>query len=60
MRNPVATVIVAFLAVLAFSPAVVAQNPKDRPQRQEQPGYVAEGVLKMPNPPGPAPRLALR
>jgi hypothetical protein len=56
MRSPVATVIVALLAVLALSPAVVAQNPEGRPQRQVQPGYVAEGVPKMANPPGPAPK----
>jgi hypothetical protein len=54
MRNPLAEPIVALLAVLAFSSAVVAQNPGGRPRVPE--GYVAEGVPKMPNPPGPAPK----
>jgi hypothetical protein len=56
MRNPVAEVIVALLAVVALSSAAVAQNPEARPRRQVQEGYVAEGVPKMPNPPGPAPK----
>lgn len=58
MRNPVAKVIVASLAVLALSSAVMAQD-QARPRRQVQPGYVAEGVPKMPNPPGPAPKQDL-
>ena len=57
MRNPVGAVIVASLAVIALSPAVMAQDQEAaRPRRQVQPGYVAEGVPKMPNPPGPAPK----
>jgi hypothetical protein len=57
MRNPVGAVIVASLAVVALSPAVMAQDQEAaRPRRQVQPGYVAEGVPKMPNPPGPAPK----
>jgi hypothetical protein len=57
MRNPVGAVIVASLAVVALSPAVMAQDQQAaRPRRQVQPGYVAEGVPKMPNPPGPAPK----
>jgi hypothetical protein len=60
MRNPVAAVIVASLAVLALSSAVMAQDQEAaRPRRQVQPGYVAEGVPKMPNPPGPAPKQDL-
>jgi hypothetical protein len=59
MRNPVAEVIVALLAVVALSSAAVAQNPEARPRRQVQEGYVAEGVPKMPNPPGPAPKQNL-
>jgi len=55
MRNPVAQLIVASCAVLALSSAVMAQEDA-RPRRQVQPGYVAEGVPKMPNPPGPAPK----
>ena len=58
MRNPVAEVLVASLAVLALSSAVLAQNPgaQVRPRRPVQEGYVAEGVPKMPTPPGPAPK----
>jgi hypothetical protein len=56
MRNAVAPLIVASLAVLAISSAVMAQEEAPRPRRQVQPGYVAEGVPKMPNAPGPAPK----
>src|SRR5579862_6175340 len=61
MRNPVAAVIIASLAVVALSSAVMAQGQEaaPRPRRQVQPGYVAEGVPKMPNPPGPAPKQDL-
>jgi hypothetical protein len=61
MRNPVAAVIIASLAVVALSSAVMAQDQEaaPRPRRQVQPGYVAEGVPKMPNPPGPAPKQDL-
>lgn len=60
MRNPVAAVIVFSLAVLVLSSAVIAQDQEaPRPRRQVQPGYVAEGVPKMPNPPGPAPKQDL-
>jgi hypothetical protein len=60
MQNPVAALIVASLAVVALSPAVMAQDQEAaRPRRQVQPGYVAEGVPKMPNPPGPAPKQDL-
>jgi hypothetical protein len=58
MRNPVAEVIVASLAVLALSSALMAQDDV-RPRRKVQDGYVAEGVPKMPNPPGPAPKQDL-
>lgn len=57
MRNPVAQLLVASVAVLTLSSAVMAQQGAARPRRQVQPGYVAEGVPKMPNPPGPAPKL---
>lgn len=59
MRNPVAAVIVASLAVLALSAAAVAQDQQPRPRRPVQPGYVAEGVPKMPNAPGAAPKQEL-
>ncbi len=53
MRNQVAEVIVALLAVLALSSAVMAQ---ERAPRAVPPGYVTAGVPAMPNPPGPAPK----
>src|SRR5207245_9329521 len=53
MRNHVAEVIVALLAVLALSSAVMAQ---ERAPRAVPQGYVTAGVPKMPNPPGPAPK----
>jgi hypothetical protein len=61
MRNPVAAVIIASLAVVALSSAVMAQDQEaaPRPRRQVQPGYVAEGVPKMPNAPSPAPKQDL-
>ena len=59
MRNPVAGAIATSLAVLALSSALMAQEEAARPRRQVQPGYVAEGVPKMPNPPGPAPKREL-
>ena len=59
MRNPVGEVIVTLLAVVTLSSAVMAQDPGVRPRRQVQPGYVAEGVPKMPNAPGPAPKQDL-
>ena len=61
MRNPLAAVIIASLAVAVLSSAVMAQDQEaaPRPRRQVQPGYVAEGVPKMPNAPGPAPKQDL-
>ena len=56
MRNSLAEVIVASLAVLAVSSAVLAQ---ERAPRGVQPGFVAAGVPEMPNPPGPAPKREL-
>src|SRR5207302_6399094 len=56
MRDPVVKAIVAFLAALALSPAALAQGRGGRPV---PPGFVAEGVPKMPNPPGPAPKRDL-
>jgi len=51
MRNPLAKVIVTSFAVLALSPALMAQRGG-----RSTPGFVAEGVPEMPNPPGPAPK----
>jgi hypothetical protein len=52
MRNSVARAIVALLAVLVLSSAVVAQTGGPASNA----GYIKEGVPKMPDPPGPAPR----
>jgi hypothetical protein len=51
-----AQLLAAPLAVLALSSALMAQQETARPRRPVQPGYVAEGVPKMPNPPGPVPK----
>ncbi len=58
MPNRVAKVIVAVLIVPAMWSALAAQTPQGR-QRPVKDGYVAEGVPKMPNPPGPAPKRDL-
>jgi len=55
MRNSIATGLVAFLAVLAFSSIALGQGRG----RVVPPGFIAEGVPKMPNPPGPAPKRDL-
>jgi hypothetical protein len=55
MRGPVVKPLVAFLAVLALSPVAVAQ----RAPRPVKEGFISEGVPKMPNPPGPAPKRDL-
>ena len=57
MRNPAVKLIAAFLAVLALSSVAVAQTP--RAQRPVKEGFISEGVPKMPNPPGPAPKRDL-
>src|SRR5229473_8489966 len=54
MPNPLVKAIVAFLAVLAFSSSALAQRGGPPP-----PGFVAAGVPKMPDPPGPAPKRDL-
>jgi hypothetical protein len=54
MPNPFVKAIVAFLAVLALSSIALAQRGGPPP-----PGFVAAGVPKMPNPPGPAPKRDL-
>jgi len=57
MRNSVIKPIAAFLALLGLSATAVAQAP--RPARAVKEGFIAEGVPKMPNPPGPAPKQDL-
>jgi len=57
MRNPVVKSILAALALLSMSPAVIAQE--QAPRRAVPPGFVSAGVPEMPNPPGPAPKRDL-
>jgi hypothetical protein len=60
MRNLVAAEIGVLLVVLALSPVVMAQAPQaPQARRQTQEGFIKEGVPKMPNPPGPAPKQDL-
>ena len=60
MRNPVTEAIVVSLAVLALSSSAMAQGQgQARPRHEVQDGYIVEGVPKMPNPPGPAPKRDL-
>ena len=61
MRNSVATPIVALLVVLALSSVVMAQAPQAAAGRGRRvpEGFIADGVPKMPNPPGPAPKQDL-
>jgi hypothetical protein len=53
MRNAVVKPAVALLVVLALSSIAMAQTRGGRPVPE---GYIADGVPKMPNPPGPAPK----
>jgi hypothetical protein len=55
MRKSVAVTSAAVLIFLALSSAAMAQGRG----RRVPDGYVAEGVPKMPNPPGPAPKQDL-
>ena len=57
MRNFVASIIVAVMATVALSSAVVAQTEGQRPAPPD--GFIKAGVPKMPNPPGPAPKREL-
>jgi hypothetical protein len=66
MRNGVAKTIAAFFAVAALSSTVVAQTQPQQPVKQFPTGfvqqadeYVAAGIPKMPDPPGPAPKRDL-
>jgi hypothetical protein len=56
MRNAVVKPAVALLVVLALSSIAMAQTRGGRPVPE---GYIADGVPKMPNPPGPAPKQDL-
>src|SRR5207244_8524758 len=61
MRNRVAAAVVAVVAALACSSVVSAQRGQARqggaPAVKE--GFISEGIPKMPNPPGPAPKRDL-
>lgn len=58
MRNLIAGAVIVLLSTLALSTTVVAQA--SQAQNQAAPSrYVADGILAMPNPPGPAPKQDL-
>jgi len=60
MRNRIAASVVAVVAALACSSMVSAQRGQARqggPAVRE--GFISEGIPKMPNPPGPAPKRDL-
>src|SRR4051794_11260331 len=57
MRNWFAAPMAALLTVLVFSSGATAQT--GRGGRRVPDGYIAEGVPKMPDPPGPAPKRDL-
>jgi hypothetical protein len=57
MRKTILKPVAAFLTVLALSPVAMAQAP--RAARPVKEGFISEGVPKMPNPPGPAPKKDL-
>ena len=60
MGNPVAKAVVASLAVLVVSSVLVAPIPLAAQGRGgASDGFIKEGVPKMPNPPGPAPKRDL-
>jgi hypothetical protein len=60
MRDTVAASIIILLAVLAFGASLASQTAQaPRPARTNGEGFVFEGVPKMPNPPGPAPKRDL-
>ena len=58
MRNSVAVSILIVVAVLAIVTTVASQTPQ-RPPRSAGEGFISEGIPKMPNPPGPAPKRDL-
>jgi hypothetical protein len=59
MRNPVGKLIVAVLAVTSLASMLQAQEAGRGGGRRPPEGFIAEGIPKMPNPPGPAPKQDL-
>src|SRR5579883_2681455 len=56
MRNWAPEVVVALVMLGTLAPMIGAQAPETARRRPVPPGYVTEGVPKMPDPPGPAPK----
>jgi hypothetical protein len=56
MRNSVAARIVALSALLVVSSVVLAQSAAAQGRGRVKDGFITEGVPKMPDPPGPAPK----
>jgi hypothetical protein len=60
MRNSVAALISVSCVVVAFLSTVEGQTAQaPRPARINGEGFISEGIPKMPNPPGPAPKRDL-
>lgn len=59
MRNSLGRALVASLAVLALSSVTLAQTGGVAQRSQAEGPFVKEGVPRMPNPPGPAPKRDL-
>ena len=60
MRNSIAAPFVVLVTALALSSVLEAQTaPARQPAPGVKEGFVSEGVPKMPNPPGPAPKRDL-
>jgi len=57
MRNPLAVLMVVLVAVVAF--VATQETPAAQRGRISGEGFISEGVPKMPNPPGPAPKRDL-
>src|ERR1041385_3644859 len=56
MRNSVARAVAALLVVPALSCVAAAQQWPTGVPSASSAGYIKEGIPKMPNPPGPAPK----
>src|SRR5436190_18514772 len=58
MRNTVVASMVVLFAVVALLATEVTGAAQQRPRARDE-GFISEGVPKMPNPPGPAPKKDL-
>src|SRR5205809_2934906 len=58
MRNTVVASMVVLFAVVALLATEVTGAAQQRPRARDE-GFISEGVAKMPDPPGPAPKRDL-